>query len=185
VTKRLTDSPVVESFRATAEKYCGLVDRRSDIELAEFLGRVQPLLASLVAGAMALPDIVRGGPVEFEEFGHDQWQALFGSLGDYFGQYDVYWELFDPYLREEPISSTLANSLSSVYRSLFPGVRGWERCTAGGRRTIVWDWQFNFDIVWGHDAIDALRAIHALLFAHHVGEAGATWPPEPQRDRVI
>ena len=38
------------------------------------------------------------------------------------------------------------------------------------RRAIVWEWRFSYENHWGRHAIGAMRAIHALLYLHRIGE---------------
>ncbi|MEO6349241.1 MAG: DUF5063 domain-containing protein [Candidatus Limnocylindrales bacterium] len=182
MTKRVTDSPEVAAFRLTAARFVELVDRRGDYEVADFLRRLQPILAALVAHAMKLPLVERGGPTELAEFTIEQSTSLRKSLIAHLGKYDFYSEVYDPYVPEEPVVGSLADALETVYSDLFPGVASWVGSSAGGRRTAVWDWQFKFEIIWGHHAIDAIRAIHSLLFTHDIGEPYAEWPPNGLRE---
>jgi mannose-6-phosphate isomerase-like protein (cupin superfamily) len=177
VTKRITDSPEVNAFRETASRFVELVDGRADYEVADFLRRIQPELARLVATAMELPAVERGGPMELAEFTHEESASLRQSLHVYVERYDFYSEVFDPYVPEEPIGGSLSDALETVYSGLFPGMSSWDASSAGGRRTAIWDWQWKFEYIWGHHAIDAMRAIHSLLFTHDLGEPFADWPP--------
>jgi hypothetical protein len=171
VTRRVTDSPAVVDFLARGAEYVELIDRHREWSAAELLVRVFAPLASLVADALRLPSIGRPGP---EEPRHDDpcasWVSLYESLKLHLASQDTYWEIYDPYVVEKPITGSLADCLAAVHDAICPGLNAWASASAGERRSIVWQWRFQFEIHWGHHAIDALRAIHSLLFEHNLLE---------------
>ena len=57
--------------------------------------------------------------------------------------------------------------VAAFLASVQPLLPGWEGGTDAERRGIVWDWRFGYESLWGHPAIDAMRAIHSLLYLHH------------------
>ena len=142
------------------------------------LHQVQPLLPSLMQAALQLPEPSRAGPLDSARKHVEVWRPLYTSLGDQLAEYNYYWEIFDPYQLSEPIEGSLADDLSDLYLDLSEGLELWENGDAALRRSIVWEWRFRFEIHWGHHAIDAMRAIHALLYVHHIEDSDAAWPPK-------
>jgi hypothetical protein len=177
MTRRITDSGTVVAFRDTASRFCRLVDSRNDHELSSLLRELESVLATLIADALALPEMKRfPSPYPGEDYDED-WSALYESLGTYFGRYDVFREVYDPYVNEEVLTGTISDAISGIYHDLSPGLRKWDGVAGSERRAIVWEWAFQFEIHWGHHAIDALRAFHSLLSTHRIGEPDHAWPP--------
>ena len=179
MTRRITDAAEVASFRATAKSFCDLVATHKTLELPEFLRATYPALASLMAAALALPEVSQSPELVNDPDSTNKYFELAESLRGYIGKYDVWHEVFDPYVEAPPITFTLSNALAEVCEDITPGLQEWPKATAGERRAYVWDWTFKFQIDWGHNSIDAMRAIHALLFGHNIDEPDHEWPPRP------
>ena len=40
----------------------------------------------------------------------------------YFGKKNYYWEIFDPYIKDEPINGSLSDDILDIYRDLQKGI---------------------------------------------------------------
>lgn len=116
---------------------------------APFAARVQ--LLALYAAALSLP--AKPEPGE-----HDAGVASSPTEGwcD-FGAKDDYYEVFDPYVLDEPVGGSMSDDLLDVYRDVRRGLTLW---VASHTTEAIWEWRFSFDAHWGDHAVDALRALH-------------------------
>jgi len=79
-----------------------------------------------------------------------------GWLG--FGNFETYWEVFDPYEEDDPVVGSLSDDLLDVYGDVRRGLALWDMGIP--RTAALWEWRFHFDQHWGDHAVDALRALH-------------------------
>lgn len=78
------------------------------------------------------------------------------------GEWDLYWEVFDPTKDSEAIRGSLADDIADVYRDIKEGL-GCQDLDLALQGDAIWEWRVGFYSHWGKHAIDALRTIHFLL----------------------
>ena len=125
----------------------------------------------LYASASAIPNVEPGDDEEpLSRLTHAQWSALFGALGEHLGLHSHYWEIYDPIKLEpdDPVAGNLADDLADIYRDLHEGLQDWQHWESRRRQNALWQWRLSFQSHWGAHAADALRAIHWLLYEHHI-----------------
>lgn len=71
----------------------------------------------------------------------------------------TYWEVYDPYVDEQPICGDLADDLSDIANDLKKGMREYEANRFGN---AVFEWKLGLNSHWGQHVVDALRALHAV-----------------------
>ena len=85
------------------------------------------------------------------------------TLQPLFGRYDGYFEVYDPYVEDEPVMSSLADDLADIYLDLARPLGAFD---TGNVADAVWSWRFNVRGHCGDHLVDALRAIHRLVNDH-------------------
>lgn len=138
-----------------AERLCSFVEGAEAQPMGDKLLQARVLLAQLLVAVYALPKGKCSGadPVSLP--------PLSCALG--FGEYDIYWELFDPYEFSDAGAGSLSDDFLDIYRDLAPGLVLYE---AGREGRAAWEWRFNFEIHWGRHAVAALRALHRACRVH-------------------
>jgi len=173
------DDPAVDAFVSVARQYRDVIDRRDPDDPVSFMMNVQPVLAGLCHAALSLPALdeidLPNGAEGFDtrddaESLIERWRPLMQGLIDELGADADYWEVTDPYDLAHPLQGSLADDLADVFIDLDEGLRRWDRADFDLRRAIVWEWRFSYENHWGRHAIGAMRAIHALLYLHRIGE---------------
>lgn len=140
------------AFVDQAHPYCDFIERAVDFPLPERLREARLRLLDLYRAGCVLPTVE---PPEGFEAGPsparpDRWEG--------FERFDTYWEVFDPYVDEAPVASSLSDDLMDVYFDVRRGLDLWE--SNAPRSAAIWEWRFHFDTHWGDHAVDALRALH-------------------------
>jgi hypothetical protein len=183
-------SAALGAFATLAAEYCRRVDEHHRAEREPFLRAMHALLPRLYSGGLALPstDTLYGAetPEDEEEENaveeapnitrdpdrgdHEEWRALYASLGALLGERDYYREIFDPYepMTEAEVTASLADDLADIHRDLRAGLRKWERGESG---EALWEWRFHFENHWGQHLTGALRALYVLSSTYEL-----TWP---------
>lgn len=165
------NAEVADRFGEVAQRFCAIVDSAPGLDRTEFLLQIYRVLPELIGEAIRLPPL---GPSDDQNpvagsstaatagnsrMGYQQWSALYDQLKEKLGDWDLYWEVFDPTKDNEAIHGTLADDIADIYRDLKEGLilNQDHQDTA---ENIVWEWRFSFYCNWGKHAIDALRTIH-------------------------
>lgn len=140
------------AFADQAHQFCAFIERASASPLAERVTAARLRLLDLYTAGCSLP---RVAPPEGFEAGPstarpDGWAG--------FDRFEVYWEVFDPYVDEAPVAGELSDDLLDVYFDVKRGLDLWQ--SNAPRTAAIWQWRFDFDHHWGDHAVDALRALH-------------------------
>lgn len=161
-------------FCLIAQQFCAVVDSAPNLERIELLIRIFPLLPQLIGEAICLPDVgLSDCTIPEVELAHSsarerarskgaQWGQLYNLLTAKLGDWNPYWQVFDPTKEQEAIYGSLADDIADIYRDLKDGVILSESHQALPEDNI-WHWRYGFHSHWGKHAMDALRTIHCLL----------------------
>lgn len=161
-------------FAVVANRFCSVVDSASSIERTDFLLQIYRTLPKLIDEAISLPDVkLSDSDDPIEGSGQpalranvrqsvQEWGQLYNLLKEKLGDWDRYWQVFDPTEDDEAIFGTLADDMADIYRDLKEGLLLVEAHEAPPE-DIVWSWRFSFYSHWGKHAMDALLAIHFRL----------------------
>ena len=174
-----------KQFAQSATEVCRLIENRAQWSGAAFVRRLLEVLLPLYVSATAIPAVEPGDDEdESSRVSHEEWSALFGALGEHLGSYAHYWEIYDPITLEpdDPVAGNLADDLADIYRDLQDGLQSWQHWEAEKRRNALWQWRFGFESHWGAHAADALRAVHWLLYEHHIEAAESIDGAPPGED---
>jgi hypothetical protein len=77
-----------------------------------------------------------------------------------FNEFNHYWEIFNPYVQEEPVAASLSDDISDIYQDVKRGIILYEQ---KDQTQAIWQWKFHFEIHWGNHAVDAVRALHSVI----------------------
>ncbi len=108
-------------------------------------------LMKLYALSACLPDIETDEAYEGEAVQHQLSFAV--------PSFDAYWEIYNPYVCDEPVCGSLYDDICSVYSDLRSGVLLYER---GCISEAAWEWKQNFEQHWRFHAVDAIRALNGM-----------------------
>ena len=171
----LTDiGKAADRFSAVARRFCAVVDSASGFEKKELLSQFYRILPKLIDEAIHLPDVelsdndeqikknTNGASRRKARQGEQEWGQLYNLLKEKLGDWDSYWQVFDPTEDTEAIFGSLADDLADIYRDVKEGIVLRETGEVPVEN-IVWTWRLTFGYHWGNHAMDALRTIHFRL----------------------
>lgn len=156
----------VSHFAKSAQEFCSLLEKSASISDKEFVQQAAYLLATLYAAGLSLPTLdnepeEQQASIEDTSFEHTS--EIERQTGQKLGKHNLYWEFYDPYDQSNPLTTTLSDDLSDIYRNIKPGLIAYQKGTARSVSAAVWEWKFHFIIHWSDHAVDALRAIHRIV----------------------
>jgi hypothetical protein len=121
------------------------------------------LLLRLYECAMLLPET---SPPEYDapRIGHEEWKAMFNSIGAGLPGHDSYWVAFEPVQLEppNPIVGSLADAVADTWRDIRVGLLLIDSGGLNSRDAAVREWHFAFLSHWGRHAVEAIAVLHAL-----------------------
>jgi hypothetical protein len=156
-----------ERFRATAVRFCELVDSSVTMGRSQLLLSVYVILPQLIHDlinlpAAKLPDEEGTREARQTRLTPQQWHSLYERLKAQLGGWDLYRQVFDPTRDTEAIHGSLADDIADIYRDLkdYVGRPTFDGAVING---VIWASRFGYYSHWGQHALDALRTIHCLM----------------------
>lgn len=168
------NAEIADRFGLVAQKFCTVVDSAPNLDKVELLLQVYRILPQMIGEAISLPDVELSDTESPEEerrkwavragtrLSEAQWGQLYAFLKEKLGDWNLYWQVFDPTKDSEATHGSLADDIADIYRDLKEGIILGEAHQAMPEDNI-WEWRLGFYSHWGKHAIDALHTIHFLL----------------------
>jgi len=152
-------------FERAAAEYFELIERGASHSRRQFIERAQEAVADLFHLALSLPRVAPDtvdGPAD--RISNEQWWSTCNQLGETLGEANAYWLVFDPADAKdhEAIVSTLSDDLADIYRDLKTSLG--DDVPTVLTNDDLWELRSSFETHWGHHAVCALSAMHALLY---------------------
>ena len=140
-----------QNFYNLAKEYCCFIAEK-EITVSDVPTLIE-LLMNLYIMAMNLP--------ELEPETNDSSSSDSDRLLIHFDKQvpTLYWEVFNPYVQEEPVCGDLFDDLSDIALDVKNGMKEYE---AGRIGNAVFEWKNGLNSHWGHHIVDALRALHTI-----------------------
>ncbi|HXR32287.1 MAG TPA: DUF5063 domain-containing protein [Verrucomicrobiae bacterium] len=169
------NAEVADRFASVAREFCSAIDAAPNTDRIELLVRVYRILPQLISEAVGLPKMELRDDESPEEESRErqarvrlrlsdaQWGQLYEFLKVKLGDFNLYWEVWDPTKDSEAIRGSLADDFADIYRDLKEQLNLSEAHEAQPEDNI-WHWRVGYHSHWGKHAIDALRTIHFLLY---------------------
>lgn len=161
-------SAAFEEFSKIAGEFCAAIDAAPSADRAEFLTQVYETLPLLIQRAISLPalsyehDDDETSKSANARMSGTEWEKLYNNLKEKLGDWNLYWQVFDPTNDSEAIRGSLADDLADIYRDVGNGL-GIDKTDVALQREAIFSWRILYYSHWGHHAINALYAIHFFL----------------------
>ena len=158
-----SNSTTDENFAISARAFCTLIERLDSLSEWEFIIASAERLAALYQSGLLLSLRMVDACLSdhnVEGISMDHWQELYEELGEKLTKKGLYWEVFDPCKKTEPLIASLADDLAGIYGDVKAGLISYE---AGHVSEAVCHWRESFLIHWGSHAVDALCYLHRII----------------------
>lgn len=162
-----------QHFAEAAEAFCTFVESEGD-ELTpyHYARRSTHLLVALYGAALALPDTRDIDLPDESEAENAYYKAVSDEdvskvalrVGAKFGQYNFYWQIFDPIDSEDnsTVGGAISDDFSGIYSNIKGGVVIFRQGSNEYVQQAIWEWKFGFDNHWGRHCTSALRTLHQI-----------------------
>ncbi len=157
----LTSRQVLEMI-TLANEYCLFfedAEKYSKEEIFSYFQKMAPLL--YLKGAV-LPAGIEPDPEFFERFvTEEQWENIFKSLREKFGEDDIYY-IHDHNYDTEEVS--LSDNMADIYQDMKDFIMLYQKAPMQSKACAVAELQKLFENHWGVRAIQALENIHGKIY---------------------
>lgn len=142
---------IARRFYKLADEYRCFV--AENVVTADAVPALIEMLMTLYISAMSLP----ATESETNELSSDISEAVSIRFSEQIPT--MYWEIFDPYVDEEPVCGDLLDDLSDIAADLRDGMKEYETGRFGN---AIFEWKFGLNNHWGQHIVDALKALHSI-----------------------
>ncbi|MFZ3264951.1 MAG: DUF5063 domain-containing protein [Terriglobales bacterium] len=154
-------------FTLVAAHFCDVVDSASALDRVELLSRLYEMLPRLISQGIALPSLSWSNDDTRKEIRQTrmkeaEWGQLYELLKEKLGEWNLYWQVFDPTNDSEAIRGSLADDIADIYRDIKEGLT-LHNPNLALQQDAVRGWRVLYYSHWGPHAINALFTIHFLL----------------------
>ena len=162
------NSQNVADFVAVAGEYCMFAENTIRFSKVDFLDKARKLLPMVYLKMSLLPKFESIFDDENEKFvTEEDWDYIHQSVKKKLGFHDEYREVFDPLTHEQVEQSTasVSDNLADIYQDLKNFITLFNIGTEEMMNDALWECQLNFEEFWGQKLLNALNAIHRVLFS--------------------
>ncbi len=162
------NSQNVADFVAVAGEYCMFAENTIRFSKVDFLDKARKLLPMVYLKMSLLPKFESIFDDENEKFvTEENWDYIHQSVKKKLGFHDEYREVFDPLTHEQVEQSTasVSDNLADIYQDLKNFITLFNIGTEEMMNDALWECQLNFEEFWGQKLLNALNAIHRVLFS--------------------
>jgi hypothetical protein len=158
----------VTEFVTVVGEYCSFVENTLRFSKYDFLDKSRKILSMIYLKMSLLPKFEAIFDDENEKFvTEENWDFIHESVKKKLGYHDEYREVFDPLTHEQVEQSTasIADNLADLYQDLKNFVSLYNIGTEEIMNDALWECQLNFEEFWGQKLLNALKAIHNVLYS--------------------
>ncbi|PTN07770.1 DUF5063 domain-containing protein [Mangrovibacterium marinum] len=165
---QLVYSKEVIEFVTLANEYCKFVENAGSLKTRDFLSKIQKILPLVYLKTSMLPNFESTEEVVLEKFVSEvDYSYLQQRMMNMLGEHDDYQEVFDRDMQfsEVPLTASISENLADIYQDL----KDFALCYRTGDEFVMqealWECIDNFKNYWGQKLVNAMRAIHALVYS--------------------
>ena len=158
----------VVEFVTVANEYCTSVEQVSKLPAVANLQKMQKLLPLLYLKATLLPFSERILDEDLEKYVSEfDYNLLQQKWIDQLGEYDSFYEVFDPSLQfgSEPVTSGISENLLDIYQDLKNFVITYSLGNEEVMNDALVECTEHFTQFWGQQVVNVLRAVHKLVYS--------------------
>ncbi len=170
MSKKIIEEPGVSGaileMLTVAHEYCLFFERTETYTSADILSYFQKIAPLLYLKASLIEAVPENPDSDNERFvTEEQWEAVFKALKEAFGSNDSY------YIHDhnfDSVEASLADNMADIYQDMKDFVLLYQKNTFHARQNAVAHMSDLFRWHWGPLLINALGAVHQILFRDQI-----------------
>lgn len=170
VFSELVYSKNVIEFVTVANEYCSFIEKAEHFSKKDFLSRIQKVFPLLYLKASLLPEpdmeLTDEAPEKYVT--EEDYNYIHDKLLSRLGDVDAYQEIYDSSLQYSyiPVEGSISENITDIYQDLKDFILSYRIGTIEVMNDAFVECRNNFEQYWGQKLVNALRAIHFLLYSN-------------------
>ena len=165
---QLVYSKNVIEFVTVANEYCAIVEKGTKASAQENLQKLQKILPLLYLKAAMLPKTEQVMDDELEKYISElDYNVLYQKWLEMFGEYDNFYEVFDPEIQfgQETVTASISENLLDIYQDLKNFLIAYSIGNEEVMNDSLYECTYHFEEFWGQQLVNVLRAVHMLVYS--------------------
>lgn len=155
-------------FITVAAEYCSFIERCAGMSERVFLDKMSKLLPLLYLKMSLLPDMDTSSLSDLTTYVSErQYDAVRAQIQAIISEHDEYLEVFQEDMKysDTPIVASISENLADVYQQLRDMIGNFQSADLAIMNDSLISCADEFRNYWGQSALNALRAIHNILYS--------------------
>ena len=155
-------------FVTVAAEYCAFIENCRRLTSKAFLEKSVKLLSLLYLKSSLIPDMVDTAFSDLQQFVTEtSYELIRQKVSQVIGEHDEYLEVFhdDMKYSDTPIVAYISEDLADVYQDLKDMIGNFQSADINVMSDCLRDCKDNFQDFWGQKLLNALRAMHCILYS--------------------
>ncbi len=155
-------------FITVAAEYCSFLENSGQQNAKSFVDKTTKILPLLYLKASLLPSFESELEEVIEQFvSEEEYEFVRQQIINIIGQYDEYLEVFHPDMQysDSPVLASISEDLTDIYQDLKDMIANFQSADLRIMNDALANCQENFRNFWGQKSVNALRALHNLLYS--------------------
>jgi hypothetical protein len=187
IFSELVYSKNVIEFVTVANEYCSFIENAEHFSRKDFLSRIQKVfpLLYLKASLLPEPDMELSDEVPEKYVTEEDYNYIHDKLISKLGDADAYQEIYDSSLQYSyiPVEGSISENITDIYQDLKDFILSYRIGTIEVMNDAFIECRNNFEQYWGQKLVNALRAIHFLLYSNTNLEEEDQHPEKPANNK--
>lgn len=157
----------VIEFVTVANEYCSILETAGSQTTRIFLDKVQKILPLLYLKISVLPEVESYEEMGLEKFVSEvDYNFLQQKVMNLLGEHDDFQEVFDVEMQfsDAPLTASISECLADIYQDLKDFLMSYRTSDELVMQEALWLCMDNFKTFWGQRLVNALRAVHSLIY---------------------
>jgi len=158
----------VIEFVTVAAEYCSFLENSNQQDTRSFLEKMTKIIPLLYLKTSLLPAFDADLEEAMEQFvSEEDYEFIRAQVAAVVGQYNEYLEVFHPDMQysDTPVLATVSEDLADVYQDLKDMIANFQSADLQIMNDTLANCQEHFRNFWGQKLINALRALHNVLYS--------------------
>lgn len=155
-------------FVTVAAEYCAFIENSRRLTAKAFFEKSVKLLSLLYLKTSLTPDYDDTAFSELQQFVNEaSYEMIRQNVSRTIGQYDEYLEVFHDEIQysDTPIIAYISEDLTDIYQDLKDMIGNFQTADIDIMNDCLKECKDNFQAFWGQKALNALRAMHCVLYS--------------------
>ena len=157
----------VIEFVTVAAEYCSFLENSNQQNAGSFVEKMTKIIPLLYLKTSLLPSFDATLDENIEQFvSEEEYEFIRQQVINLIGQYDEYLEVFHPDMQysDSPVLASISEDLADVYQDLKDMIANFRSADLRIMNDALANCKENFGDFWGQKLLNALRALHNVLF---------------------